>query len=223
MVSTLPCQRARLSPRWRSRCRPGATRNRTGGSVNITDFIARLDAHGSKPHRNGSGWKALCPAHKDREPSITITEGKAGRTLIKCFAGCSAPSIVGALGLAMSDLFVSKSTSKGRIVAPPTRPITCQPKPARSFDWLACVAAFIEAHASELAEWRGYSPQFVAWLHGEKLVGIYKDEQSGEQIAFPVHDATGAVVSCHSRTIGGSRKWLYHPAGNGTHPLIIGD
>jgi hypothetical protein len=53
---------------------------------------------------NGS-WKALCPAHEDREPSLSVTEGDDGRALINCFAGCENADIVNALGLEMSDLF----------------------------------------------------------------------------------------------------------------------
>ncbi len=53
------------------------------------------------------GWSALCPAHADRSPSLSICEGRGGRTLLRCFAGCSAHAIARALGLGMSDLFVN--------------------------------------------------------------------------------------------------------------------
>jgi DNA primase len=33
---------------------------------------------------NGA-WKALCPAHADREPSLSVTEGDDGRALVKSF------------------------------------------------------------------------------------------------------------------------------------------
>ena len=35
------------------------------------------------------GWKACCPAHADREPSLSIGLGEQGQVLLKCFAGCS--------------------------------------------------------------------------------------------------------------------------------------
>jgi hypothetical protein len=53
------------------------------------------------------GWVALCPAHPDRSPSLSIREGDDGRTLVHCFAGCSVDSIVAALGLKLSDLFAT--------------------------------------------------------------------------------------------------------------------
>jgi hypothetical protein len=60
---------------------------------------------------NGA-WKALCPAHADREPSLSVSEGDDGRALVKCFSGCSNESIVEALGLRMRDLF-PESNGKG--------------------------------------------------------------------------------------------------------------
>jgi hypothetical protein len=53
------------------------------------------------------GWVALCPAHLDRSPSLSIREGEDGRTLVHCFAGCTVGSIVAALGLKLSDLFAA--------------------------------------------------------------------------------------------------------------------
>lgn len=38
--------------------------------------------------RTGNGWTARCPAHEDRNPSLSIREGREGRVLVKCFAGC---------------------------------------------------------------------------------------------------------------------------------------
>lgn len=50
-------------------------------------------------------WMAKCPAHKDASPSLSISVGRNGRTLLNCFAGCSLSSIVAACGLKLSDVF----------------------------------------------------------------------------------------------------------------------
>ncbi len=50
-------------------------------------------------------WIARCPAHDDSSPSLSIRELDDGRTLIHCFAGCDALSVVHAVGLEMTDLF----------------------------------------------------------------------------------------------------------------------
>ncbi len=62
--------------------------------------------HGMR--KAGSGWIAHCPAHEDRSPSLSITEGDDGRLLLHCFAGCQVHDILAAVGLTVSDLFVRK-------------------------------------------------------------------------------------------------------------------
>lgn len=37
--------------------------------------------------RSGNGYLALCPAHEDRQPSLSVTEAQDGMVLLKCFAG----------------------------------------------------------------------------------------------------------------------------------------
>lgn len=48
--------------------------------------------------RVGSSWMALCPAHDDRSPSLSIAE-KNGKVLLHCHAGCSQASVLAALPL----------------------------------------------------------------------------------------------------------------------------
>ena len=50
-------------------------------------------------------WVARCPAHDDRNPSLSIAEAADGRVLVHCFSGCSAADVLDALGLDMADLF----------------------------------------------------------------------------------------------------------------------
>lgn len=50
-------------------------------------------------------WIGRCPAHNDRNPSLSIAVGKDGRVLIHCFAGCTHRAILEALGLQERDLF----------------------------------------------------------------------------------------------------------------------
>jgi hypothetical protein len=51
---------------------------------------------------------ALCPAHDDHQPSLSLKEGDDGRVLIKCHAGCTTETIVEAIGLKMHELFDEK-------------------------------------------------------------------------------------------------------------------
>ena len=77
-------------------------------------------AHFPHVRRSGAGWQARCPAHEDRTPSLTISEGDDGRTLVHCHAGCTAEDIAAAVGLTLRDLFVDiapASTKKSSVVA----------------------------------------------------------------------------------------------------------
>ena len=64
-------------------------------------FISRL---GKVKGRNGS-WTARCPAHNDKGPSLAVRETDDGRVLVHCFAGCETASVLGSVGLDMTDLF----------------------------------------------------------------------------------------------------------------------
>jgi putative DNA primase/helicase len=47
--------------------------------------------------RNGY-WMALCPAHHDHHPSLSIKEGEGGKPLVYCHAGCSFEQVMDAIG-----------------------------------------------------------------------------------------------------------------------------
>ena len=55
-------------------------------------------------------WQARCPAHPDRNPSLSIARGDDGRVLLKCWAGCGAADVVQSVGLTLADLFVREET-----------------------------------------------------------------------------------------------------------------
>ncbi|WP_027892357.1 toprim domain-containing protein [Calidithermus chliarophilus] len=56
-------------------------------------------------HPTGPGrWMALCPAHPDRKPSLSIRV-LDDKILLHCFAGCDGDAVLGALGLEWRDLY----------------------------------------------------------------------------------------------------------------------
>ncbi len=61
--------------------------------------------------KGGSRYKALCPAHADRSPSLSICEGDDGRVLVHCFSGCRAEEIVSSVNLTMEELFCADTSS----------------------------------------------------------------------------------------------------------------
>ena len=50
-------------------------------------------------------WTARCPAHEDRDPSLSIAVTPDDRILLHCHAGCGGADVVAAIGLSLSDLF----------------------------------------------------------------------------------------------------------------------
>src|SRR5262249_3093790 len=71
-----------------------------GASMTTEQVLSRL----SKVRKVGSQYKALCPAHADKNPSLSIKQGD-DCVLLRCHAGCDNQQIVDALGLRMADLF----------------------------------------------------------------------------------------------------------------------
>ena len=47
--------------------------------------------------KTGNGWSARCPAHDDREPSLSISEGVDRKILLHCFTGCEQAIVIAAL------------------------------------------------------------------------------------------------------------------------------
>lgn len=74
----------------------------------VPDVLQRLQ----KVRRSGSGYVASCPAHEDREPSLSITLGGTGAVLLNCHAGCTFERITSALGIEARDLMPESSLRK---------------------------------------------------------------------------------------------------------------
>jgi putative DNA primase/helicase len=72
----------------------------------------------SSVQRNGRGYQARCPAHEDRNPSLSITAAD-GKILLHCHAGCTTEAICKALGIELHDLFSEAGSAPrdSRIVA----------------------------------------------------------------------------------------------------------
>lgn len=85
----------------------------------INKVLDRLDKVKAK---NANQWQAVCPAHDDKSPSLTVTEAEDGTVLVKCWAGCNASEIVTSIGLELKDLF-PQLNNKPRKLQPSKRAI----------------------------------------------------------------------------------------------------
>ena len=64
-------------------------------SADLDSVLAKLH----KVRKVGSGWQALCPAHDDHDPSLSIAF-KNGKVLLHCHTGCSQEAVWDKLGFA---------------------------------------------------------------------------------------------------------------------------
>jgi AAA domain len=88
-------------------------------SAPIDRVVTALEQDGRRPKRNGNGYMALCPAHPDSKPSLSIGTGDGERALVHCHAGCTDSDVLAALGLKASELFADepKQSSRPKAVA----------------------------------------------------------------------------------------------------------
>lgn len=72
----------------------------------VDTVVDALERHDCRPRGDATrGVEARCPAHDDTNPSLSVTEGRDGRCLLKCHAGCEQAEVVAALGLDWEALF----------------------------------------------------------------------------------------------------------------------
>ncbi len=98
----------------------------------LTDWVLALESAGCKPRGSGDSYKARCPAHDDKNPSLRVSRGEKQEVLVYCHAGCTFEAIRGRLGLDSGD----KRAGEPRAVA--ARPANGRyptPKPLPAGAW----------------------------------------------------------------------------------------
>jgi hypothetical protein len=78
---------------------------------------------------NNGQYTALCPAHEDRENSLSV-KIETDKALLFCHAGCSIEAIISALGLPMAALFANEKPRKAKAQKQKTNTITYEYKTA---------------------------------------------------------------------------------------------
>jgi len=115
-------------------------------------------------------WVARCPAHDDSTPSLSVRISE-DKILIHCWAGCAPDDILGALGLAWTDLFADKWDA----------------------GYQAALAAGHKRRQKMLAEitQRDYATWVVALAAAELDAGIEHDLADRATLALAVHILKG--------------------------------
>lgn len=74
--------------------------------MSLDILLSRLDG----VRRTGQGqWIAKCPAHADRNASLSIRELDDGRILLNDFAGCATADVLAAVSLSFSNLYPERA------------------------------------------------------------------------------------------------------------------
>jgi hypothetical protein len=82
--------------------------------VTPEQIAEHLHARPTGPDR----WRGKCPVHNGKTlTSLSVSRGEDGRTLLKCWSGCTVKDICGSIGLQMGDLFADRGAPR-----PPANP-----------------------------------------------------------------------------------------------------
>lgn len=169
-----------------------------------------------RPKRIGAdSFQACCPAHDDRNPSMTIKQD-SDRVLVHCFSGCPQDAVIDAL--------------KSRGLWPESRPVTPQVVSKRAD------TSGTEARAQRAVSLSTPAPDNHAYLvkkviqpHGIGVLGeLYKDlpapvRNRGNVLVIPMQDVHGKVLSCQFIAEDGSKAYMAGPKRKGGFYFIAGN
>lgn len=131
----------------------------------------------------GGEWKTCCPAHEDRNPSLSISEGNDGRVLLHCFAGCKTGAICEAIGIMVSDLFTASTSTE-----------MCEPQGKGQY----------RRHETE----QEYRPVYPT---AEAALAILERGKGPPDGKWEYHDASGTLVGYVCRWNGPDGKKTFRP------------
>jgi hypothetical protein len=180
-----------------------------------------------------SSYYALCPAHADSSPSLSVTEADDGQILLHCHSGCTCQQIVKEMGLKMQDLFPNRSTvssSVARQQPPPVKLARPALKPQRKDvpvvkpapehpavrtetglttapdskeDWALLARQYERECDDDLRNQLASELAVSADALEQLRLGWNDDEQC---YTFPELNATGQVVGISRRYVDGKKK-----------------
>ena len=153
-----------------------------------------------------AGYQASCPAHDDRNPSLSLRQTDDGKVLLKCHAGCPPEAVVAAVGMHLRDLFPAPiclpdlrgSERPSRPAAPGSASVTRLLQECRAD--AAPIGAYLRA--------RGLSGAVPPALRLHPALPYYEDKTLIGR--FPA--MVGVIQDSAGATIGVHRTYLAHEA-----------
>jgi len=190
-------------------------------------MLGALEAHGSKVRMNGTGAMAQCPAHEDRDPSLSV--GRADRfagALVKCQAGCHLDDVLGAIGFTTRDLFDQPRDRSTGYAVTAEYPYTDEHG----------VVLFVQERRFP-KDFRVKRPNGTGWTYGlgdtRRVLYRLPEVLAAVTAGKPIHvvegerDADALVAAGHVATTGplGAGKWRpeYGDTLAGAHVVLVAD
>lgn len=141
----------------------------------------------------GNRYMAKCPAHDDKNPSLSIAEGEDGRILLNCHAGCSTEKVLQAMGLAMRDLYPNNQRSSA---TSSKTPIDLRPKLPTITEMrkIAAIYSYTDENGELLCQKVRYTPKFFSWRMSDGKGGWkYRRPENG-MVLYRLPDVEQAVA-----------------------------
>jgi KaiC/GvpD/RAD55 family RecA-like ATPase/5S rRNA maturation endonuclease (ribonuclease M5) len=198
------------------------------------EFIARFEKQ--KPTQRGV--MVVCPAHDDspKTPSLSVSKSRDGGVLLKCFANCTAESVVASLGLTMKDLFAEE---KAKLFTPPKSRATTPESTERPT--IEKIYSYRDSAGREVYQAIRLKPKSFrqrhqvngAWvwtMEGVERVLYRLPEVLKANVVWIVEgekdaDNLVALGFCATCNVGGAGKWLdaYTESLDGKEVVLCGD
>lgn len=154
--------------------------------MTIDELLSSLEG----VRRSGSGHVARCPAHDDRNPSLSIAPGDDGRILLHCHAGCSFEDVVAALRLRAGDLFERRNgTGTSTRTRGENRGSGTQQSTSDPLAWLAAYCSVPIDHVRRLPV-EAWADGRIAFTFGQ---GMSSKVRVAGQKAFTWEPAGGTI------------------------------
>ena len=175
-----------------------------------------------KVRKSGSGWVACCPAHDDKRPSLSISEGRQGVVLVKCWSGCSQSEVISSL----RDGGLWGSEPRGDLPRPAMRPRDTGPDPDESRRMRQAAALYKNAGAvRDFPDLIGYlegrcldpAPVIAAGARAARVPRARLDEdktppgwaagEMADALIYPIYHPDDICKPGEKRIIGVQREW----------------
>lgn len=196
-----------------------ARHDRPASPDDLAEWVADLCGQhtGRAPRRSGNSWSVRCPAHEDRNPSLSISAGTSNEdaVLVNCHANCDTDAVLEAVGLSPADLFVPRELP--RIEPPPVTTIS-SPTPPATYTYYDTQGEAVGQviRTADKKFWRKKPNQDGTWDNGgfgDILYNLHliaaTDTQTAVFIVEGEKDADrlvslGLTATCN---VGGAGKW----------------